>query len=262
MRRCSSLKCLRCLALLAALAGCAFEDGQPWGEARIAIDAVFEVPAERLDGAAIRTNNDYLVQVESAELSTDAVFVRFAAAGGTASFDPADPPEGYSLCHNGHCHHDDGRLVDYADIEIEISGGGASVSTLVRQPIALTPNAAPVPLALDACGAEPCELPRGDLSSVEVQIRSARVAVEVRDRRTGDAARLDGPRAVTIDIDEAFVVQAPLAGTVGRGEPVSRRIEGRLRLDASAFDNLDWQSDPSGATLRGALLDAIELRIP
>lgn len=255
MRRCSSL-----LIALAAV-GCAFDDGQPWGEARIAIEAAFEVSADRLEGDAIRTNNDYRVRVIAAELSTDAVVVRFAASGGAQAFDPADPPPEYSLCHNGHCHHEDGRLVDYEDITIELAGGGPSIAAPVLEPIALVPNGAPEQLALGQCGDARCDLPRGEFSSVEVQIRAARFEVEVADRRTGDAARLDAPRTVTVTVDTPFFVQSPLSGVVGRGAPVGRDIEGQLILDATAFDNLDWQTDPPGSALRDALLESLELRI-
>lgn len=254
MRRSSSLG----LASILALVGCAFEDGQPWGEARFAFEAAFEVTPDRLDGDAIRTSTDYRVHVEAAELSLDAVILRFAAAGGAIGFDPADPPAGYSLCHNGHCHSDDGRLVDYADIDIELASGGPSVGAPVTAPVALTVNGPPVPLALGAC-ADGCDLPRGAFSSVEVQIRSMRFVLEVSDRRADP--RIEVGRRITLTLDAPVVVTAALTGAADRGAPVNHDINGRLRLGGAAFDGLDWQTEPSGAAIRDALLAALELEI-
>ena len=45
---------------------------------------------------------------------------------------PGKPPPGYTLCHNGHCHHPSGRLVPYAEIEAELAGGGVGTAAVVR----------------------------------------------------------------------------------------------------------------------------------
>lgn len=47
-----------------------------------------------------------------------------------APFDPAKPPPGFSLCHNGHCHATSGALVPYAEVAAVAAGGSAAPQAL------------------------------------------------------------------------------------------------------------------------------------
>lgn len=115
--------------------GCAWSEGSGFAtlsetevSARIERDGA-SAPAE------LTTDLGYVVQLESAELYVeDVLFEQGEAGREDAHFDPAHPPEGYSLCHAGHCHNEDGRLVAYAEIEGE-SGGGGAHATVVSIPV-------------------------------------------------------------------------------------------------------------------------------
>ena len=101
---------------------CAFDDGDPWARASFELSLGFEPGAARLDDEGrLVTPGDWAIALETPIAHVDSVTLTMAGEAGTLSFDPAEPPPGYSLCHNGHCHADDGRLVDYEDIELELA---------------------------------------------------------------------------------------------------------------------------------------------
>src|SRR5688572_4227131 len=119
---------------------CTFEDGHGFSTVdRASLEARLEPGVARdLGNHTVLTDVGYQVHLDSATLEVDEValeeLVGGGASGGT-SFDPANPPPGYSLCHGGHCHADDGRLVEYAEIEAELAGGGARFSPVVTLPV-------------------------------------------------------------------------------------------------------------------------------
>jgi len=114
------------LLVAASLAGCSFTDGRPWGRAdgrfgARSIEATGALPDEmELEQATLK-----------AELFLESATTSEGGSGGT--FDPSNPPPGYSLCHNGHCHSDEGELVSYEEVEAEMkASGGTSTTTLGR----------------------------------------------------------------------------------------------------------------------------------
>ena len=123
----------RSLALGGALfciAGC-LGDGLPWGEAqRVCHGKLRSVTRTTRRSRAAQTAGNYVVALEDVAVGFDALSVVLAAQG-AAGFDPANPPEGYSLCHNGHCHSDSGALVDYEDIALEMAGGSGGARVVV-----------------------------------------------------------------------------------------------------------------------------------
>ena len=139
-----SLKTAFVALLLPAVVGC-LGDGLPWGQLEASMTATFAPSPDRLDDQGrLKTAANYVVDIEEISLGFDA-FSLVLAAQGAAGFDPANPPEGYSLCHNGHCHSDSGALVDYEDIALEMAGGsgGARVAVgLDSEPKALYAAAA------------------------------------------------------------------------------------------------------------------------
>ncbi|MBM4373379.1 MAG: hypothetical protein FJ098_17105, partial [Deltaproteobacteria bacterium] len=124
--------------VLVLAAGCAFTDGEPWGEVRPALRVVFDPSPERLTPEGwLRTTLGYGVELHALDVSVDGLTLSMAAGGeGAAVFDPADPPEGYSLCHNGHCHAASGALVSYEAIAAELGGGGTTEGFVLAVPAA------------------------------------------------------------------------------------------------------------------------------
>ncbi|MEB3222347.1 MAG: hypothetical protein VKS61_09750 [Candidatus Sericytochromatia bacterium] len=249
------LRTLSALAATGALAACAWGPGTGFatlGEASLGLAA--RLPAGRLDEAGRwKTNNGWRVALDGGRLGLQLAALALEgeasapgrAGGGGGTFDPANPPPGYGLCHGGHCHRDDGALIDYADIQAELDGRGAGAS----QPTTLVRLAAPGPaqalvlgasqaLSLGAC--EPhCHLPQTTVAAVAL----GAVALEA----TGAVAPAAGGSA------RRFTLRLPLAGLTWRtrlAAPVSVSVGGpaRLRLEASwalpetLFDDLPWEA--------------------
>ena len=85
------------------------DDGLPWGTLEATMEASFAPSEGRLDDdGRLKTSQNYVVALDEVAVAFDA-FTLVLAAGGAAAFDPSNPPEGYSLCHNGHCHADSGE---------------------------------------------------------------------------------------------------------------------------------------------------------
>lgn len=122
------------------LLGCTAGPGAGFGElASATLDAAL-VPGEARDlgGGAVLTNLAYAVTPTVMTLELGSVALLELQGAGGATFDPANPPEGYGLCHGGHCHRDDGALVAYADVEAELAGGGASFVAVATLPVDAT----------------------------------------------------------------------------------------------------------------------------
>ena len=240
-----------------AASGCALEPGDPWGVVRAGLEVRLDLSGGRLDPEGrVRTSDDYRVQLQALELEIEAV--EFVAGETSAlSFDPANPPPGYSLCHNGHCHADDGRLVDYADIAAELAGGAASGPALVLGGGVVTLDASmpAAGLVLEACS-NACVLDNpGELAAVRALVRGARVRGRVFDARTGAAARLP-VEGVAFDValgsgDDAGASWRPgvtLGARFGPGRQAGLEVDLGLVLSPTAFDALPWDD--------GALLEA------
>ncbi|MEB3329608.1 MAG: hypothetical protein VKQ33_10285 [Candidatus Sericytochromatia bacterium] len=250
---------LAALAAVAALTACAWGPGTGFatlGEAQLGLAA--GLPAGRLDEAGRwKTNTGWRVALDAEGLALQLGALglegegaaQSRAGGGGGTFDPANPPPGYGLCHGGHCHRDDGALVDYADIQAEMNGQGAvaAPTSLLR----LAPPAAPQALALGATRAltlatcEPhCHLPQTTVSAVALSASLLTATGAVTPAAGGSPRR--------------FTLRLPLAGLTWRARlasPVSVSVAGpsQLRLEASwalpdtLFDDLPW-----GALLAGA----------
>jgi hypothetical protein len=129
-------KFIPCLALSALLAGCTFEDGSGFATIRDARVSAALVPGEARDlgNRTVLTNLAYRVQLDQIELElgdTSLEEVQTQGGGGDVQFDPANPPAGYTFCHSGHCHAEDGSLVSYEDIEVELAGGSEAFAPVV-----------------------------------------------------------------------------------------------------------------------------------
>jgi len=125
--------------MLLLAVGCTFAPGAGFGELHeVTLEARFDAGAARdLGDGAFLTDGAYAVTVESMRWELGTIELLELSGGGSATFDPADPPDGYGLCHGGHCHHESGALVDYADIEAELAGGGARFVPVATIPVDL-----------------------------------------------------------------------------------------------------------------------------
>ncbi|MCC7538252.1 MAG: hypothetical protein IT379_18650 [Deltaproteobacteria bacterium] len=238
---------LRSASIVVAMSatGCALDAGHGFGTIEDAtFSAVFVAGAARdLGDSTVLTDLAYHVRIEHAELEVQSVALEELRGAGGAVFDPAHPPPGYTLCHgaagSGDCHHEDGRVVSYAEVMAELAGGSASFAPVVS-------------FALDARldlldGSivelpEPSpsrELPRATLSRLTVRATALSVRGEVS---AGPEVGGLGPRVVPLRID--LPVERPI--TMGLARPLDRDHERAIQLSVAV-------------TVDGALLDGIEL---
>lgn len=233
-------------AMLAwSLGGCTFDDGQPWGQAELNLTVNAQPRLD--DQGRWLTPRDYAIKVEQLRLELGALRLSMRPAGGVTTFDPASPPSGYSLCHNGHCHADDGRLVDYEDIEIELAqaaGGGAALGQqrVINDWWSL--ERAQAPLALEPCP-DGCPLPYGELGTLAVDVRQVELKLRVYDVRQGQNARLpEGGVEVVATVPLNASISTLLSGEVGKADPGLLRFKSALLLSGKLFDSIDFAAYP------------------
>lgn len=224
------------LWLCIALAGCAWQAGQPWGIADASVRLRSSVPADRLTGdGRIRTASEYLWKIDSLHVELDGAQLLLAADAGSVDFDPAKPPAGYSNCHGGHCHAADGRLVDYADIQAELLGS-ASGAAVVDLGLVATPTltSAYGPTLKGAAA----DLPLGELSTFKLVWRGVTLRAHVWDG-SPSAKRLPASGVeVRIRLGPSSAA-AQVSGSVGPHEPLRVRIAADLDVPVVWLDGLD-----------------------
>lgn len=230
---------MRAAALILALApACAWDAGEPFGEVDGALTARWTTPASRDRGDGWqKLASDFEIRLDTATWTTTALAL-VPAATAAVSFDPASPPPGYSLCHAGHCHADDGRLVAYEDIAAELAGDTppAPVATFTTGALDLAAGAQ-VGLGCDG----PCPLPRTVIGRAELGVASIALAGAVRDTRA--EPRID-ERAWTLSFTPA--ASLPLTArtelAVDRGEDPTITLAVALEPTAALLDRVGWEA--------------------
>jgi hypothetical protein len=235
------------LALGLALAsggGCALGDGQPWGVVEIGVSVRFAPPSSRLDDdGRLKTANDYRVAIE--EIVVVGRETRLPLlADASAAFDPGDPPEGYSLCHNGHCHADSGALVDYAAIAAELASSSRGAAIAVALAGDANVVATPTAFATEGCEGG-CLAPPGLITTAVVSFAVVRVRGRAFDARTGDLARIDAS-GVAFELETPSAVS--IAGELSEEERfgAGNRNDVLMNIDVllsdRILDDLDFSS--------------------
>jgi hypothetical protein len=251
----------RLLLPLMLLSGCALDAGEGFAVLEPTVSAGYTPLSSRDAGNGFQQlASDFQVRLDAASLGISHVELLSAASGGSTgggsgeTFDPANPPPGYSLCHGGHCHRDDGALVSYEDIQAELTGGGGATSSLVA--------ALHVDAKLDLLASrtltpecEPdCELPKGTVSQAHWDVSALRLEGAVRDHRA--TPRFEGERPFRLDLavegdEEEAEPLVELSGALDI--PADREHEPRVKLalalalPPTLFDGLDWSAATPGA---------------
>jgi hypothetical protein len=246
--RCRGLRTALTLLAAAGLAGCTLEPGGWFAALTPSLTARYLLRADRAVAPGWqKLSNDYEVSVTTAFLELgDIRLLAAGEGGGSTSFDPARPPPGYTLCHGGHCHSTDGRLVPYAEIEAALAGGGGgglqpvvtlSVGTALDL---LTP--AERPLACDPS----CNLDRTRILRTIAPVTALVLEGTVRDGRqpprlpaTPFSWRLAGP-ADAGAVTPAPTMEAELDLPVDRTHRPRITLSLQLELAASVFDGVEF----------------------
>jgi hypothetical protein len=256
-----------------ALGGCAWEPGQGFTVVQPTVRAAYEtLPTREAADDYQRLSSDYQVRVDSAELELSDIELLASSGGAGGSFDPANPPPGYSLCHGGHCHRDDGALIPYEQIAAELGGGGGP-RKVVTLPVGEPMNLLAPEVRTVGCTPD-CELPRAEVSQGRWGLETLRIEGTVRDSRP--TPRFPGERRFRLNLPQAGNSEAPVAVLAGpvdlpsdRVHPPRAKLALNLVLTAALFDPLDWVKlavetegvvdfdNPANAEAREALLERL-----
>jgi len=221
--------------------GCTFVPGAPmaWLTAEVTV-ASDDFASRQLDDGSVRTSQD--LRLEGFAVSVDVAGVELSQAATDVeilSFDPANPPPGYSLCHNGHCHHDSGDLVDYADIEAELNGGVATgLGTLSTLSDVVPVDVHDASEVVDASCGDRCMVGEVRLTGVNVALAQTRLQGRVYDRRTPSRLPEEG---VDLDVTlPATTLSLLLAEELitGPTEPAFVDVQVGLLLDKALLDGI------------------------
>jgi len=221
--------------LALALMSCTFSPGAGFSEIVGAdLTALLEPGAARdLGDDTVLTNLSYEVRIDSLTLDLKDWALQ-TLDGGAEVFDPANPPDGYSLCHGGHCHNESGDLIDYADIQAELAGGEATYADEVRFAVAeradlltggswsLTPEGSP-------------HLPLVDLSRAVVRAGALSLSGEVSGGPLGDEAA-----TLAITLAEVGELSALLGLSVDRALAPQIALTAELIIDGTLFDDIPF----------------------
>lgn len=246
-------------ASLAALTllGCVDGDGRGWGEVRLSLTSALEVPASNVDAQGRwRTAHGFAVEAPTVVLEFDEVALS-AADDAALPFDPATPPAGYSLCHGGHCHADDGSLPTYAEVAAVLAGADADApvtSTTAAGDAALSLASAVSETALARCEQAPCAVARGSVGGARVIVHGVRLKCTVFAASTVQRGRLgETGHAIDVSFPVETTIATPMRVDFDRGEAFGQRVALRLVLGPKLLDGLPlgrWATEggPQDAT--------------
>ncbi len=222
-------------ALALTTQGCA------WGEGRgftTLEETRVSARIDRDDGgspAELTTDRGYLVHLESAELFVEDVALEQGNAEPEAAhFDPAHPPEGYSLCHGGHCHSEDGRLVPYEEIEQERAGAGTAYATVVSIPVNSRVDLLGGDLVRVREASPSRELPRAELQRLTLHAGSLHVRGSVRAGAAAEALPL------SVDLEAHTSMQLAVHADIDRDMPSAVRAVVVVAVPRTLFDGVDF----------------------
>lgn len=226
------------LALWLCASACTIDAGHGFatmteGELHMRLDVS---RARDLGDGAFLTDQGYRVALNELTLRAERLTLLELQGGGggeTASFDPANPPAGFTLCHGGHCHADDGSLVDYEDIQAMLAGGSASFEPLVTVPVDHTFELLEGDRVALTDFAPSAELPQGSIDRLEIAVARLRVVAEIEGEELSDPVLLD------IELPLEVVLAQTLSVAIDRDGADELALDAALRFDATMLDGLD-----------------------
>ena len=235
------------LALPLLQAGCTFTPGAGFATVTGAsLEARFEPGARGSASEGVLTDLGYAVVLDSVVLELGDADLLELQGGAGGAFDPAAPPPGYSLCHNGHCHADDGRLVSYAEIEAELAGDSAEfvpiVSLLGSGEYDLLAGA-----SIEPSISPSAELPQCELSQLE--LGASRLWLEGTVAGGADGGELAAPIALLVDLELSAPFAAGVDLTIDRDSEPEIELHIQLLVDGTLFDGLDFTALGAGGDL-------------
>lgn len=224
------------------LAGCTFQPGTGFSTLdRVAFEASVAPSAARdLGDDTVLTDLGYRVAISEATLSASSLALQELSGGAAGSFDPAEPPPGYTLCHGGHCHAEDGRVVDYADVEAELAGASASFVDRVSVPLDSSYDLTDGGEAFDLTdAASTLELPLGSVDRAVLQSVALSLRADVFHDDLGDT-----PLPLQIEL-EIGTVSAGISLDIDRDSPALLILDSSWGIRGDSFDGIDFAAEAS-----------------
>lgn len=225
-------------ALLLPLSACTLQPGAGWADVGGLIAARF-VPdqAHSSSGAELLSDQGYAVDLDELKLELAGLRLYQSAAGdvsATTSFDPANPPPGYTLCHGGHCHSVDGEVISYEELAAQMAAGGAQPSEQVYADLDSSD-------LLDLLAGQQCVVPAVPVGKVRV----SSVAALVSGLQASGSVLIDDaivPLAVELRADPAVAVRTSSATglplSLGPDGPISATLCLELVENGDLFDQI------------------------
>jgi len=233
--------------VLAGLSGCAWQPGTGFATVHadgVVLRAALGAGRQDTQGRWKLSDGSKVAEFKAVLTVKDCVLESLSESGGGGggTFDPANPPPGYSLCHGGHCHRADGALIDEAQIKAELQAK-AGVSTYTGV-LTLLPAEPRWQLAWKADAAAPWQAlqPHPYLAQVNLKRASLRLTqLELQGVTSTDAVPGDRPWRMTLPLD-GITFSVPLSTTVSRAGPAAYRLSASFRLSERLLDGLPWQT--------------------
>jgi hypothetical protein len=238
-----------CLVLPLLLAtGCALDAGESFAVLQPSVRAAYTSPISReVGGGYQRLPSEFEVRLTTARMHLERIaLLGHEGESSPVTFDPANPPPGYLVCHNGHCDREDGLEVPYEEVEAELAGGGGAASTVATLPVGEVDLLAPETRSLE-CQPD-CELPSTNVVSGKWMVTGLQLEGTVRD--TLATPRFAGERPFRLALTpsgEDDDHEKPIAVlTGGLDIPSDRAHAPRVVLDltlemtSEIFDPVDW----------------------
>ncbi len=229
--------------------GCAIDGGGPWGRLDVETQLSWQPKSDRLSiEGELLTVNDEALALEKVALKVERVRAILATESKVVSFDPANPPPGYSLCHTGHCHKDDGSLPSYEEIKAELAqqtgASAASVTWQVEGDGWLDASKGVVSVPLGACTPS-CDVGRGQVSLWQVDVAAMEVAGKVRS--TASQGPLSGAaRAFMATWSKPTPLRQAATLSFDRDAPAGVRVQLTVELPVSLFDDVVFKQTAAG----------------
>jgi hypothetical protein len=258
---CTMLVAGSALMMTVSSVACAWDAGEPFATVSPHLEARVHAPSGRDLGMGWqKLASEYEVRIDRMDIETGELALIDIGLG-ALGFDPANPPPGYSLCHNGHCHSDEGRLVSYQDIAAELAQGSAA-RRVMAMPVG----------ALDLVAGESrelacvpgCDLPLARITLADLDVTRVQAAGLVRDGLV--PARIEGELGWTLMLsaDSPLVLTGTLELIADRSHDPDVRLDIEFLISSKILDSVIW-AELGGAPLlldadadaRAAVLDAL-----
>jgi len=188
-------RCVLGLLVLVCAMACTLDDGQPWTTFKASVEVKWDATDRLQEDGRFLTSKNYLIDFEALQLVFRELVVT-TSNDATISFDPADPPPGYTLCHQGHCHNEANQLIPYEAIEAELNGGQAvtAVVQAVESPIVVETSVGQgtQSLTLGACSDALglCEVGPANVTRVGLYLERVVIRATIEDVDADDSSLL------------------------------------------------------------------------